>query len=223
MIEFLRNWLETFRKPVMSTFCTLPSPEMSTTSLQDQILEACAGKDASRLRSLLERWHERLLKQAAGSGCVEIVQQLFDQYGTTEALNQIVLKEAAQQGNVEVFRFLLQQWPDTEISDDVRSYALEGGVEIWKAILDHSPELINYDFGEKGDLISMAVLMNNVPLLTFFLVNGLDPNKSHYFTKPIIEVATTYSAIKREILDLLVQHGATREKSLVANKVWRDT
>lgn len=207
----------------MSTLCTLPGPETSTKSLQEQILEACSGKDAPKLRSLLEGWHELLLKQAAGSGSVEIAQQLLDQYGTTKALKQLMLEEAAQQGNVEVFRFLLQQRPDAEISDNVRSYALEGGVEIWKAILDHRPELINYDFGEKGDLISMAVLMNNVPLLAFFLVNGLDPNKSHFFSKPIIDVATTNPAIKREVLDLLVQHGATREKSLGTNKVWRNT
>ena len=76
--------------------------------------------------------------------------------------------KAARQGNMEIFRFLLQQRPDTDISDDVRSYALEGGVEIWKAILDHTPELISYDFGEEVDLISMVVMMNNVILPTFF-------------------------------------------------------
>lgn len=209
MIELLSTWLETFRKSIIST-------------LREQILEACAGKDVPKLRSLLEGWHELLLKQAARSGNVEIIQQLLDQYGTTDALNQCMLKEASQQGNVDIFRFLLQQRPDAEISDDVRSCALEGGVEIWKAILDHSPELINHDFGEKGDLISMAVLMNNVPLLTFFLANGLDPNKSHFFSKPIIDVATTNPAIERKVLDLLVQHGATREKSLTANKAWRN-
>ena len=196
---------------------------MSTTPLQAQILETCSGKDASKLRSLLNEWHERLMKQAARSGSVEIVQQLFDRYGTTKALNQIALQEAAQHGNVGVFSFLLRQQPDVEISDDVRSYALEGGVEIWKAILEHSPELIEYDFGEKGDLISMAVLMNNVPLLTFFLANGLDPNESHFFGKPIIDVATKDSAIRPEVIDLLVQHGATREKSQLANKAWKGT
>lgn len=221
MIEFLSNSFNSFRKSLTPTFCTLPAPNMSTSSLQEQILEACSGEDAPKLRSLLERWHELLLKQAAGSGSLEIVQQLLNQYGTTKAVSSLMLQEAAQHGNVEVFRFLLQQRPDNQISDDVRSYALEGGVEIWKAILDHNPELINYDFGEKGDPISMAVMMNNVPLLTYFLANGLDPNKSHFFSKPIIEVAITNSAIKREVLDLLVQHGATREESLMANKLWR--
>ena len=58
----------------------------------------------------------------------------------------------------------------------------------------------------------MAVLMNNVPLPTFFLANGLDPNKSHLFSKRIIDVATTNPAIERKVLDLLT-----------ANKAWRNT
>ena len=53
----------------------------------------------------------------------------------------------------------------------------------------------------------------------FSLINGLDLNKSHFFSKPVIDVAITNSTIKREVLDLLVQHGATREKSLMANKL----
>ena len=155
MIDLLSAWLRAFRKSIMSTHWTTPAPNLSSTPLQEQILEACAGKDALKLRSLLEGRHELLLKQAARSGSVEIVQQLLEKHGTTDALNQRILEEAAQQGNVDVFRFLLQQRPDAEISDDVRSCALEGGVEIWKAILAHNPDPINYDFGEKGDLISM--------------------------------------------------------------------
>ena len=65
--------------------------------------------------------------------------------------------------------------------------------------------------------------MNNVPLLKFFLANGLDPNKSHLFSKPIFDVATTNPAIDRKVLNLLVQYGATKEKSLTANEVWRST
>lgn len=197
-------------------------PETLQGSLQDLVLRACADKDVSRMNTLLDEWHELLFRQAAKLGSVEILQQLLDRYGTTAALNQLMLEQAAQHGNTTVFRFLLQQQPDVVISDQVRSNALEGGVEIWKAILDHKPELINYDFGEKGDLIAMATLMNNVPLLRFFLAEGLDPNNSRLFAKPIIEVASVTPSIKPEILNLLLQYGATKEKSLTANKEWRN-
>jgi hypothetical protein len=77
-------------------------------------------------------------------------------------------------------------------------------VEIWKVIFNHNPELVNYDFGEKGDLICMAVLMRNMPLLAYFLEKGLDPNASHFFSRPTIDVATTDPAMGQEIVNLLL-------------------
>ena len=205
MIGFQSTRLQSLWESVISTLRISPGPKISTTSLQEQILEACSGKDTSKLQGLLGNWHE----------------QLLDQYGTTEALNQLLLKEAARQGNVEVFSFLLKKWPDARISDGVRSNALEGGVEIWKAILDHSPELINWDFGERGDPMGMAAVMNNVPLLAFFLDQGLDPNESRLLIFPTFDIATRWSSVKREVLDLLIRYGATKEKSLAANQKWR--
>ena len=206
----------------MPTRNTTMRPKTHGGSLQDSILEACADRDGSRMHTLLNQWHELLFRQTAKFGSIEVLQELLDRYGTTAVLNQLMLEQAAQHGNTAVFRFLLQQQPEAMISDTVRSKALEGGVEIWKAILDHKPELINYDFGEKGDLIAMATLMNNVPLLRFFLAEGLDPNNSRLFTKPIIEVASASPSIRPEILDLLLQYGATEEKSLAANNEWRN-
>lgn len=201
---------------------TITRPKTREGSLQDLILGACADKDDTAMHTLLDEWHELLFRQAAKLGSVEILQQLLDRYGTTALLNQLMLKQAAQHGNAAVFRFLLQQQPEAVISDDVRLNALEGGVEIWKVILDHQPELINYDFGEKGDLLAMATMMNNVPLVGLFLAKGLDPNNSRLFTKPIIDVVSANSSIKPEILDLLLQYGATKEKSLKANREWRN-
>ena len=204
-------------KDSVSSFLQLsPVPMTGTPSLQEEILEACSGKDVANLRSLLEGWHNLLLKQAGGSGGVDIVQQLLDQYGVTEPQKQLLLVEAAQKGNAEVFRFLLQQWPSYPINKDLRSKALDGGVEIWKAILDHSPKLINYTFGHVGNLVTIAVTGKDVPLLKLFLDKGLDPNESHFFTKPIFIYASEDKTMKKEILDLLVEYGATTEKSLAA-------
>lgn len=197
-------------------------PENLQGSLQDRILGACADENGSRIPTLLDEWHEVLFRQAAKLGSVEILQHILDRYGTTAELNQLMLEQAAQHGNAPVFNFLLQQRPEPVISDGVRSKALEGGVEIWKVILDHNPEFINYDFGEKGDLVAMATLMNNVPLLRFFLARGLDPNKSRFFIQPIIDFASTTPWIKPEVLGLLIQYGATKEKSQKANNEWRN-
>ncbi|KAI4175536.1 MAG: hypothetical protein LQ346_008057 [Caloplaca aetnensis] len=207
----------------MPTRNTPVRPKGCEGSLQDQILGACSDKDVSRMHTLLDEWHELLFSQAARSGSVDILQQLLDRYSTTGALNQLMLEQSAQHGNAAVFSFLLHQQPEPVISDKVRSNALDGGVEIWKAIVDHKPELINYDFGEKGHPLAMAAMMNNAPLLRFFLEAGLDPNNSRFVMTPIIDIASTTPSIQPEILDLLLQYGATKEKSMAATKKWRNT
>ena len=222
MIRFLRAFLQSCQKSIMPTRNTPVRPKGSEGSLQDRIMGACSNNDVSRMHTLLDEWHESLFSQAAKSGSVDILQQLLDRYGTTATLNQLMLEQAAQHGNTAVFSFLLQQQPEPLISDNVRSNALEGGVEIWKAIADHKPELINYDFGEKGHPLAMAAMMNNAPLLRFFLEAGLDPNNSRFVMTPIIEIVSTTPSIKPEILHLLLQYGATKENSLAATKEWRN-
>ncbi|KAL8896625.1 MAG: hypothetical protein Q9207_007619 [Kuettlingeria erythrocarpa] len=206
----------------MPTRNTPVRPKGSEGSLQDQILGACSDKDVSRLHTLLDDWHKLLFSQAAKSGSVDVLQHLLDRYSTTAALNQLMLEQSAQYGNAAVFSFLLDKQPEPVISDKVLSNALDGGVEIWKAIVGHKPELIDYDFGEKGHPLAMAAMMNNAPLLRFFLEAGLDPNDSRFVMTPIIDIASTTPSIQPEILDLLLQYGATKEKSLAATKKWRN-
>ncbi|KAL8746866.1 MAG: hypothetical protein Q9184_007686 [Pyrenodesmia sp. 2 TL-2023] len=57
----------------------------------------------------------------------------------------------------------------------------------------------------------MAATMNNTPLLRFFLEAGLSPNNSRFGMTPIIDIESTTPSIKPEILDLLLQYGATKE------------
>ena len=178
-------------------------------------------RDAPRLRVLLDDWQVMLAKHAAESGSIEIIELLLAGHEDDQRIRQLMLESAANKGNVDVLQYLLQANPSIEVSDDVRSAALEGGVETWKALLTHSPGLIDRDFGEKGDLISMTALTNNVPLLTFFLEKGLDPNKSHFFTRSILDVVTGDVGTKQEIIDLLVEFGATPEKSAEANGAWK--
>lgn len=185
-------------------------------------MDACTVQDTYRLHGLLDEWSAMLLKHAAESGSIDTIKVLLTRHESNQRLDQIMLESAARKGNADVLRYLLQQNPSLVIDDGVRSCALEGGVEVWKAILTHSPESINQDFGEKGDLISMAALMNNVPLLSFFLERGLDPNKSHVFAQPTLAAITSNPSAKQEIIDLLIKFGATAEDSAEANRKWRN-
>jgi hypothetical protein len=76
---------------------------MSAPTSPEQILDAYRGKNSPKMRTLLEEWEKLLLKQAAGSGSIDIVPQLIDHYGTTKVIDQAMLRVAAQKGNVDVF------------------------------------------------------------------------------------------------------------------------
>ena len=162
-----------------------------------------------------------LFQHTAESGTVENLEHLLHRYGTTPELQQDMLERAAKHANVPVFAFLLHQDPEPVITDAVRSEACCGGVKIWKLILDHRPELIRWDWGEKGDLIMAAAWLNNAPLLEFFLAAGLDPNESHFFVSQTFIAFQKFPHVKPEIIDLMRKYGATEEKALAAKEKWR--
>ena len=223
MFRSLKAYLETCRRVVLPRPTKKKESQSPDPLLQDKILEACSEKDVSKLQALLDEWHRKLFIQAAKSGNVELLQSLLDRYSATAPQYQLMLEEAASAGNSEVFRFILDKRPETVINDEIRHKALQGGVEIWKVIYDHRPELIEYDFGHLGNLVVMATIYNDAATLRFCLEAGLDPNRSCYWTTPIIELVPRWRSIKPEMMNLLVEYGATREKSLEALQEWHDT
>ncbi|KAL8965546.1 MAG: hypothetical protein Q9183_003793 [Haloplaca sp. 2 TL-2023] len=217
----LFTWLKSAREP-LSFYRSTPEPSKNIEkSLQDRILQACSGSDVSTTRNLLDEWHHMLFQHTAESGTVETLEHLLHRYGTTPELQQRMLELAAKHCNVPVFAFLLHQEPEPVIDDAVRGEAIIGGVEIWKLIADRRPELLKWDFGEKGDLITFAALMNQTAVLEYFLAAGLDPNDSHFFVSQTFHVIQKMPNIKPEIVDLMRKYGATDEKAAAANKKWR--
>ncbi|KAL8870263.1 MAG: hypothetical protein Q9174_003650 [Haloplaca sp. 1 TL-2023] len=217
----LMSWLRSARESFgFNRSVPVPSESIEV-SLQDRIFEACSGPDISTTRNLLDGWQQMLFQHTAKSGNVETLEHLCHRYGTTPDLQQRMLEVAARHGNAPVFAFLLHQDPEPVIDDAVRGEAIVGGVEIWKIIVDHRPELIRWDFGEKGDLITFAALSNQAAVLEYFLDAGLDPNDSHFFVSQTFHVIQKLPNIKPEIVDLMRKYGATDEKATAANKKWR--
>ena len=218
MFDFLVRWLEPCRRVIASTHKAVNGSGPAKTITQDQLMEACAQTDTSQLIALLDEWHRALFIHTAESGSAESLQHLLDRYGIANAPCQTMLEQAAEKGNVATFRMLLQQEHQIRpiISLDVRMKAVAGGLEIWWAIYDHQPKLIQYRFGHHGNLLSLATRSDNPELVQFCLEHGMDPNsyESGFLgVKPIMVIAAEWPSIRPEILDLLVKYGATKEKS----------
>jgi len=115
----------------------------SPPSLQDKIVSACSGNDITKLQSLLDRQDRLILQEAANSETVDAIRYLLDLNSAMEDAEQLALESAAASGNVAVLRYFLKRKPTLDvISQSLRYEAIQGGVKIWRVLLQHNHDLI---------------------------------------------------------------------------------
>lgn len=158
--------------------------------------------------------NRRILEEAAKSSSVETIEALLDQVPALEGSEQLVLESAAASGNIAVFQYLLKRNVSIDVkSQSLRVKAICGGVEIWKVLLEHNHDMINWVFGHVADLIGMVVKQGDVSLLAFLLSEGADIEHSHYCYMPVLPFAKAEGA-SQETIDLLIRYGATMKSSV---------
>lgn len=109
-------------------------------SLQDELLTACADGNMERVRDLHQRYSATLAEEGAG------------------ALDAMMLR-AAEKGHADVVRYLLEQGAD--ISYRVISEATEFP-EVFKVLVTVGNLDVNYDLESAGDMLTNAVWEGNV-------------------------------------------------------------
>lgn len=120
---------------------------------------------------------------------------------------QIALEQSAFAGNVVLFQHLLQHLPEPLLGKKLRLNAITGGVEIWRALLAHNHECIDWEIGEQGDALGQAVVKRKTDLVRFLLEEGISVRNSNFIGTPVLQAARTVGS-SAEIIHLLVQHGA---------------
>lgn len=125
-------------------------------SANDPLLDAISTNNLPTLRSLLEDQDRELFSQIAQNGTPEIAAYLLSRHPVPEdytqelpssfVLNlhatQCLACQSARYANADLFRYLLNQYP-TLLSTNNRNVenilvkAMEGGVSIWKILLEH--------------------------------------------------------------------------------------
>lgn len=136
------------------------------------------------------------------------IKVLLDAKSTFPAVEEIVLQEAARAGKVEVVRYILQQSPPVTLSEDVRYYAVIGGVPVWKELIAFDPDCVNVEIGHHGDAVGLAAGRNNAGLLAFLLdETKVDIENSNYAGLPVLPFAVSHHR-SQEVVDLLIGHGA---------------
>lgn len=159
---------------------------------------------------------EQLVRTAARGASIADARILLEGKSTFPAVEEILLQEAAKTGNGEIVRYILRENPKTILSEDVRYYAVIGGIAVWKELVSFDPNIVNVEIGHHGDAVGLAVGRKNVPLLTFLLnETGVDIEQSNYAGLPVLPFAIQQKR-GREIIDLLTSHGA-RMKDEVAS------
>ncbi|KAI9688251.1 MAG: hypothetical protein M1822_001757 [Bathelium mastoideum] len=179
----------------------------------DQILKACSTKRPSELDSLLARQDEIVLQAVAEAGDADMAKYILDRKSAVIDPEQSLLGAAAMHNNTAIFRYILERTPSLLTKQKTGLQAFEGGVDIWKVILQLNHSLVNWEFGHSGNTVGFAVQRGDPSLLDFFLSEGADVEHSHVAYKPVLPFAKDIGA-SQEVIDLLLKYGATMKKSI---------
>ena len=195
-------------------------------SKNDPLLHAISTNDISTLRNCLESQDRQLFSQVAREGTPEIAAYLLSRhqpisiedsyhlFTSNLSLNptQYLARVSAGHGNVSVFRYLLTQYPSllsTKNNNNVRNVesilinAIDGGVQIWKIILEHDVRWKDHDFsGHRGCTLEQVVEYGSLDLLEMLLREGADTNRAG---DSMLEVARMRGA-GREMLELIKRY-----------------
>ena len=157
-------------------------------NIQERILAACSNGNVEELRSLLS--------------------DLGGAASQDPAFFQKTLRSAAKSCQLSAVQYLISQNSSFTIDRETGlAVATSGSVEIYEALYAVDPNIINLHFGHTGDPITVAVSSSNVPVLSFLLKKGANPNAGRYLSRwsPISLAAQGSSP---EIIPLLMKHGA---------------
>lgn len=156
-------------------------------SLQDILLAACVHGDVEGMQSLLD-----------SSAVVD----------DHPALLERMLEHAAKEGQAAIVQSLVSRIGSFQISRDLAlAVAIGGSAEIYEAIWSVEPDIVNIHLGHSGDPITMAVAVDNVPVLQFLLAKGADPNAGRYLSRwSPVTLAAIRSSV--EVMQLLINFGA---------------
>ena len=111
-----------------------------------------------------------------------------------------------------MFRYLLTQSPSllsTKNNNNVRNVesilinAIDGGVQIWKIILEHDVRLRDHEFsGHRGCTLEQVVEYESMDLLEMLLKEGADTDRAG---DSLLELARVRGA-GREMLELIKKY-----------------
>ena len=153
-----------------------------------------------------------ILLAACSDGDIDCMQSLLDNptaaNDQTPALLEKMLEHAAKAGQVAIVQNLVFRKQSFRINRDLAlAVAIGASAEIYEAIWSVQPDIIHTVLGHTGDPITMAVAANNVPVLSFLLAKGADPNAGRYLSRwSPITLAAIRSSV--EVTQLLISFGA---------------
>ena len=162
-------------------------------SAKSPLLDAISTNNLSTLHSLLEDQDRQLFSQIAQNGTPESSAYLLSRYSGPEDYSQelpssnpnlnpiqYLACKSARNGNAALFRYLLNQYPSLLSTfnrniDNILVNAMDGGVSVWKIILEHNPLWKDHEFkAHRGCVLEHVVRFEHTELLEFLLREGAD-------------------------------------------------
>lgn len=158
-------------------------------NVSEPLAEAVSAGNLNELKNLLSKTQPQPIEQ-------HIIQSL--------------LTTAARESQLPIIDFLLSSYPSVPLHEDaVRVAVYSGSEQLFAALYNKDPSIINIQFDRRGTPLSLACMSRQPPGFLAFLLNlGADPNQNPDTSPfPLASAAAFYNNDVRPA-SLLLQHGA---------------
>lgn len=160
------------------------------------------------------------LREACATGALEQVSYLLDsarQQQQPPTYPHAELLKAAMDGkNLTTLRYLLTTFRNDNPLPWKRDYTVvmmaaeKGRLEEFKLLWEADSSVATAYLGHTGNVLGFAVLAQNIPLVSFLLGVGVDPNNAQLFHRPVVTWLVEKGEV--EVMDILLDHGVRIER-----------
>ena len=169
---------------------------------ESNIIRHSTSTDPADLQAAIDTEDRRILKVAIPHASLVGIQCLVQRRSALPNIHEYVANQAAIASRPDIVQWLLERDPSLVASEDLRYFAIGGGVPMWKLLVKSDPNVLKWDIGQHGDALGLAVAKKRPELVRFLIESGATVEQGNYVGMPVREFVKQHD-FGEEILGLI--------------------
>lgn len=171
--------------PVTTT--TKEAQDPPAVRAESNIIRHSASSDPANLQAAIDAGDRRVLKAVIPHASLAGVQCLVQRRGTLPNVHEYVANQAAIASRPDIVQWLLERDSSLVASEDLRYFAISGGVPVWELLIKSDPNVLKWDIGQHGNALGLAVAKRKPELVRFLIESGANVEQGNYVGLPVRE------------------------------------